>query len=585
MKRLAATAIALLTVAAATLPARAAGAHVHHPRRTPKIASFTAGRPRLDYVGGTVGVFAEVHHARRCKIRTSPPLPTPATATDCRDGDAAWRLTLPANSTRTQAHYTVTLVASARHHRAKAALPLTVTAQPPPCPGETDPATPSTTALFTDPSTHNPLDQTPILDAEINLICHAQLPVAGHHTQIYVADFAYTLLPVTRALAWAHHFMRADVLLVLDGSNEHLQWPNGTLVPNPAYDQAVKRLPAGSVVACGPNAGLTGRPTVAGSNDGSQVFPAGTGCAGNNIMHAKLLTVSSIDTAGDPAVLTTSQNLSVNALSAAFNDGLELDGSHALYQLDSAYIASMAADRPDADFGDRFAGSPVTVGTATTASVFGPRNITPAFPAKRKYDAANDQATDTVAQTLGSVDCGKPGKWAGVHDDGPTRSLIRIAMFSYGDRQAVTAALTALAADGCDVGVVYGSIDPAARSALKAAGVTLARLNVATFPYSDGTGSGPVFVHDKYLLISGGLETTTGTDKNQTVVVTGSPNLTQSALHNDDEAGVTYQEPITADLASAPVYRAYAAHWDHLAAIAAAIPAGAPVAVHAPQRR
>src|SRR5581483_3491321 len=175
-------------------------------------------------------------------------------------------------------------------HQSSATTQVTVAAHPPPCPGQTSSATPTTTAVFNNPTTRSVTDQTAVVTAMINLICDVQPPGPNGPSEIDLASYVYQLDNVSQALLWAHKYMDANVHVALDGANQWVTATDGTVSPNTAYNDLVAGLPAGSVLLCGPNAGVPPPPPSPGDDNGNgRPFPSGTGCAGDNIMHTKLL--------------------------------------------------------------------------------------------------------------------------------------------------------------------------------------------------------------------------------------------------------------------------------------------------------
>lgn len=543
----------------------------------PVIDSFTTTTPQLDFVGGRTHLVLTTERNLRCSLTVSPTVAGTPPPRTCTKPTVRWPLDLPANDSMTAVTYTIGVTVTGTHHQqATATTSVVVAAHPPPCPGQTSTAVPTTTAFFNDPTTHQPADQTAVVDAEINLICSAQLPKKGTPTSITLGMYIYQLDNVSQALIWAQQYMHASVHVLLDGSNKFAYAPDGTVVDNPAYDSLVAGLPTGSVLLCGPNAGTALPPRDDTADDGTGVFPTGTGCAGDNIMHSKLLIVSAVDAARDPAIFSSSQNLGTKAENAAMNNGLQIVGNRALYQRDATYFATIAQDKPQPDVGDTFSTSSVSLPGATATDTYFPRNVPGAFPKNEKYHPTNDEATDSVAKLLNSVDCTNPGNNAGTHTNGSGRTSIRIAMSAFNKRPLVKDALESLADQGCDIGVVYTKMSANTMTGLTAHNITPMQLNDGAFTYTDGSGTGLIFVHDKYLLISGGLKVGGQTMTNQDVVVTGSANFTQRSLHRNDEASITYQQ--TATGSNVPIFDAYAANWDHLAAIVASIPPTAPPA-------
>jgi hypothetical protein len=572
---LAATAAAIAVVA--TVPA-VAGATASAAAGQPAITSISVSKSSVDYVGGTIHLIVNLANTRSCQVSISPNVSGFPLTSPCAAATKSWAVALPENSSSSPMTYDIAVQATGSgSEQTTASTSVEVAAVPPPCPGVTSTATPTTTAFFNDPSTGSAADRTTVVDAEINLICQAQLPQNGKPTTINAADFVYQLDQVTQALLWAHRYMHADVHVVLDGTNEWITAPDGTVTANAAYDDLLAGLPEGSVVLCGPNAGTPPPPPRDGIDDVPRVFPAGTGCAGNNIMHTKLLMVSAVDAARDPAVFSNSQNFSQNAITKALNNGLQIVGNRPLYNQQAAYFVRLTADanNQEPNFGGNFSSASTWSRGAFVRSEFWPQNSPAEFPAKDVYSPSNDAATDSVARLLDTVRCTAPGKYAGTHSGRTPQTKVRLAMYSFQTRPAVTAALDALQAAGCDVKLIYAGMSKQTMNDLHAHGIDMTQLNEDAFPYTDGSGSGRVFVHDKYLLISGRLDMSGKTLANQTLVQTGSPNLTQNGLHFNDEAGVVYRQAATAT-GTTPVYAAYESNWDHLAAIAASIPPAAP---------
>lgn len=534
--------------------------------KPPTLEPVSTSRDTVKYVGGAVRVTASARRSRSCVIHVTPSVPDLPGPKNCSHRPVHWAVHLPANASMTAtADYSITVTAHGTHgQRTIGQTGVTVGQHPPPCPGQTSTAPPATAAFFNDPTTRLAADQDRVVDAEINLICSAQLKTKGVATQINVADYIYELEPYTQALIWAQTYLHADVHVTLDGANNVMSDPTGAVVTNPAYNDLVAGLPAGSVLLCGPNAGHAPPPND-GDND-SDVFPAGTSCAGDNILHTKMLTVSSVDAAEDPAVFITSQNLGENAEVAAFNDGLQVVGDPSLYDIDTTYEGHLAQNLPDPMLGEQIGGTPETTQGATITSDFYPQNVSTAFPADDQYHAANDTSTDRPAQLLRTVDCADPGTLAGTHDATGGRTSIRIAMFTFGNRPQVMNALVALASAGCDIQVIYGSMTADDMTALTGAGIQPVHLNVTDFPFPDGT-TGPVFAHDKFMLISGGVISGSQTLTDQDILQVGSPNFTQKALHRNDEASITYQQSVAA--ADEPViFAAYASDFAHLGVVA-----------------
>jgi phosphatidylserine/phosphatidylglycerophosphate/cardiolipin synthase-like enzyme len=330
------------------------------------------------------------------------------------------------------------------------------------------------------------------------------------------------------------------------------------------------------VVLCGDNAGqvplpsdgdIRGAPRRTRASSTAVPVQAGTACAGDNILHAKLLTISSIDVNGDSAVFTSSQNLSQHSEQLAFNNALQLIGSAPMYQANVTYLHALRADTRSPDLGDAIDPLPVDTPIGSVTSAFFPRNSPAQFPADNSYDATNDRATDATAALLQHVSCTSPGTYAGDHAGTVPRTTVRIAVYSYGARNLVTKRLTALAGAGCEVQVIYTRMPLSTYDALVAGGITPVQLNDSSYQLPNGNTT-RVFVHDKYLLISGAYNDGGTVVRNQDIVQTGSQNLTPVGLHHNDDEVMRVRQTASKNSNNTALFAAYEANWQHLLAVA-----------------
>lgn len=542
----------------------------------PYLHDLTVSNASLPSIGGPVRLSAKLSGTSRCWLSSTPRMPGLPAERRCRGPSLSWRLLVPPNPRGSPVQYRVTLHAAGLGDGTVARQrAITVAAQSPTCPGQTSFATPRTQAFFNDPTTGQARDQRAVVNAMINLICNASPPRSGVPTAIDLAMYVDELPEVGDALAWAHDYRSADVHVALDGSNAEIRNSTGGNDPNPAYQDLVASLPSGAVVLCGDNAGQVPLPPNGDYRTVQRALPrdtttttaqAGTACAGDNILHAKLLTISSVDVGGDSAVFTGSQNLSTHSERAAFNNGLQLIGSPETYHANAAYLAQLETNTRQPDLGDAIDSPPAQTAVGSVTSAFFPRNSPPQFPPDDSYDAANDRATDATAALLQHVSCAKPGAYAGDHSGTP-RTTVRIAVYSFGTRRLVTNRLTALAAAGCEVEVIYTRMPQSTYDALVAGGITPVQLDDSSYLMPDGTTT-RIFVHDKYLLISGAMTDGGTIVRNQDIVQTGSQNLTQVGLHHNDDEVIRVQQTATSDASGTALFSAYDADWQHLLAVA-----------------
>jgi phosphatidylserine/phosphatidylglycerophosphate/cardiolipin synthase-like enzyme len=407
----------------------------------------------------------------------------------------------------------------------------------------------------------------------INLICDVQPPGPHGPSEIDLASYVYQLDNVTQALLWAHQYMQATVHVALDGANKYVTATDGTVTPSVAYDDLVAGLPTGSVLLCGPNAGVAPPPPSPGDDNGNgRPFPSGTGCAGDNIMHTKLLLVSAVDSARDPAVFTSSQNFSTTAEVSAFNNGLQVVGNDEVFDDDQAYFQQLRTDKQQPDVGDTVSSADTTTpGGVTLHTYYYPRNNPPVFPAASGYDEVNDSATDNVGDLLSNVGCGNPGSVAGDHSGATAKTTVQVAMYDFGNRQIIRNKLESLADRGCEVSIVYAEMtDGTLKSFEKHPDITLMQIDDLAYPFPDGSGTGYIFVHDKYLLVSGAIQTSTGTERDQNLVLTGSQNFTEHGLHFNDESTLSLQQPAT-NQSTQTVFGQYEGDWTRLVQVAAQV--------------
>jgi phosphatidylserine/phosphatidylglycerophosphate/cardiolipin synthase-like enzyme len=542
---------------------------------TPHLRAVAVSAHQLSSSGGRVRFTARVARTQNCWLTVRPAMEGLPARRHCTGKALSLPVTVPPNAVATPITYHFTIHArGGGTQTATRQRSVTVAPQSPTCPGLTNAAPPTTTAYFNDPTEARRADHFAVVNAMINLICRASPPAGGVATSINLAMYLYELPSISDALIWAHDNRGANIHVVLDGANAETTTSTG-VVPNPAYQDLVAGLPSGSVQLCGPNAGDFPLPNKANvrrqrattaapaSDPTTPPLENGTSCAGDNILHTKLLTVSSIDTAADSAVFTGSQNLSAHGETAAFNNGLQIIGNAPLYRATARYFSMLENNtRYPALGGDLDPGSiPTDMGTISIR--FFPENVPAALPPDNSYVEPNDLATDETAELLKTVSCTYPGQVAGDHSHRTAHTTVRIAVYSYSARDLVTQRLVALSRAGCEVQVAYTDMSKATKSKLAAGGVSTMRLSDSTYPLPGGT-TGRIFIHDKYLLISGAIKSGGSVVRDQDVLQTGSQNLTQVGLHHNDDEIVRIRTTASERAADTSLFNAYSANWNHL---------------------
>lgn len=221
--------------------------------------------------------------------------------------------------------------------------------------------------------------------------------------------------------------------------------------------------------------------------------PAGV----NPVNHNKFYLFS--QTGGANRVLVqSSANLTGLNTANYWNNAVTVVDNAPIYDAYRSYFADLAAARHDnSDYYRMTTSHPVK-------AYFFPR-------------AGSTAATDTIVEILNNVTC--PGNDPGFGTNaGYTK--IRIAAFSF-TREPVAEKLRQLVGQKCWVDVVYANMSTGSRSALTHDRVRLHRLAADTS-----------LVHSKYLLVEG----TYAGRRNSKWVFTGSHNLDDSSLRENDEA-------------------------------------------------
>ncbi|MBV9485362.1 MAG: hypothetical protein JO246_04835 [Frankiaceae bacterium] len=431
-------------------------------------------------------------------------------------------------------------------------------------------AHPRSSAYFTNPLGKSRADQDRITHAMTSLICSVTQVKADakHHPTIELAMYLFDSAPgsdgirddgaigrLVKALIWAQNTAHARVRVVFDGGVPRSSYP----APNPAY--TMLRAPASGLKRPSQLVVCTHH-----SKD--------TACAGDNIMHSKVLLVSQTGRHRKPAMIVTSQNLTPEAENNTYNNAVQLVGGTSAFARYHRYFKTLLTSRRHPNLGGAMGTTRShRVGTARVSSYFFPRNDpsfhgqikggpNQGFPKKGRTDTKHQDArVDTVANLLSEVtNCTDPGATPSYrrvrHALGHMtrgRTLIQIAMYQFHDRPQITRQLQRLIRVGCDVQLVYSETDVETFR-------QLAPLQGPTFRMWQGirpefhNPDFPVvprclFVHSKYLLVSGAI----GGKQNQNLVLTGSENWNAQGLHRNDESMIAIREQ-----GRAPIYRKFA---------------------------
>jgi hypothetical protein len=243
-------------------------------------------------------------------------------------------------------------------------------------------------------------------------------------------------------------------------------------------------------------------------------------CIGDKGQHNKFYLFSRTGTASDVVVQSSANLTDVNS-STYWNNLVVLPGDRRLFAAYSSYFGDLAAERKNP-------------GYYRVTDTHGPSGSVRAHFFPR---AGADTSTDPVVENLDQVSC----------QGGTT---IRVGMSEWDAyRIGVAAKLAGLAAQGCTVRIVYGTMADETRTLLLAEpGVELRTL---------GEGSAlPGRVHSKYLLIEGAF----GGERDARRVFTGSHNYNRTSLRHNDDALLRLDNP--------GVYQQYVANFERMRAVA-----------------
>lgn len=237
------------------------------------------------------------------------------------------------------------------------------------------------------------------------------------------------------------------------------------------------------------------------TNADSWAVECDSGCHASNINHNKFFLFSEVDGQED-VVVQSSANLTVQNGSRLWNNAISFVDNRELYDGYMGYFYDLARRESDPDYHRTY--------SADGVDVFH-------FPR-----LGNSRDTDDLVDALDLVVCGNAG------GDGET--VVRVAQ-DYIGRPEVAGALAGKAEQGCDIRVAYTSFNFGSDDELfDVENVTLRHLEDRSERNK---------IHSKYLLVEGGY----AGQSDQSVVFTGSPNISYNALRNNDETMVRTFDP------------------------------------------
>jgi hypothetical protein len=241
-----------------------------------------------------------------------------------------------------------------------------------------------------------------------------------------------------------------------------------------------------------------------------------TGCIAHggsphSINHDKLWMFS--ETEGKQDVVVIGSHNLTTAQGNLFNNALLTYGDPDLYEFYLGHVRKMLAQKKDTNYFDN-AGYHKSPDSQVT-SYLSPR-------ADSKGGDSEEFATDTWAQLL---------KWITKYESGCALDVVQANIAD--SRTPVVTELARIAKLGCQVRIVYGTMEPAALAAVKGkANLTLKR-------YSSTVNGREVSVHSKYMLYRGHYNETA----HRSIVFTGSHNVSGAALRDNDEILIKVENP------------------------------------------
>ncbi|MFI6942719.1 phospholipase D-like domain-containing protein [Streptomyces sp. NPDC050418] len=343
-------------------------------------------------------------------------------------------------------------------------------------------------------------------------------------SSIKVAIYHLWEAPVTDALL-AAKARGVDVQIVLDSTSKNAR------PTDPNYGRLAAALgtnPASSsfVTLCRTNESCLGNPAE----------------PGTSIMHNKFWLFSEVEGATDVVVQSTS-NMTPSAHTKFANDALLLPDNPTMYDAFSGYFRKMVQQ-------DWESWRYRTVSNGLYKAYFFPR-------------PGPSSTTDTMHSVLNNVTC----KYTDPVTGKARATKVRVSIFKI-TRQRMADKLLDLKNKGCSVYVTYAESDSAATPSQKGKPGTWEKLqqigesNVKC--YNDDRNAAnpskplttPYIVHNKYILIDGMYDGA----KNKKITFTGSQNMTDPSLRENDESIIKVDD--------VSVHDTYVRHFDGLRTIA-----------------
>lgn len=307
-------------------------------------------------------------------------------------------------------------------------------------------------------------------------------------SEIHFSVYSWTRPAAAEALK-AAQARGVKVRIAIDGGAD--DDPANTAMP------ILKSAGLTQLVFCGPGGTSTG--CIA--HDGSP----------HSINHDKLWMFSETEGKKDVVVIG-SHNLTTTQ-GNLFNNALLTYGDPDLYGFYLGHVQKMLAQKKDNDYFNNggYHKSP----DSQVTSYLSPR-------ADSAGGDSEEFATDTWAQLL---------KWITKYESGCALDVVQANIAD--SRTPVVTELARIAKLGCQVRIVYGTMEPDALAKLKGkANVTLKR-------FSTTVNGREISVHSKYMLYRGHYNETA----HRSIVFTGSHNVSGAALRDNDEILIKVENP------------------------------------------
>ena len=247
---------------------------------------------------------------------------------------------------------------------------------------------------------------------------------------------------------------------------------------------------------------------------------------GKSLMHNKFLTFSSLDDGREHVVVQTSENFYGPTQYRYYNDMVEIDGDHALYDTYAAYLEALKTQVRSDTFFLHEPDGPNTVFTS------------PRWQGPRTSPEPDRTVDDTIVERMDEIDCSDGGS-------------IRVAQMAFrADRAVIMTKLLELERAGCDIEIVVSNADGAILAPLVSAGIPVHAFYVAG---KAATAERPVrpayYVHDKFWLVDA---KSTVTGRRTKITYAGSSNWRGDQQYSDD---------LLLRMVDDGVYDAYLSYW------------------------